>query len=364
MDKSTPIARLQRASVGLKETVAAFQPLRLLLFAALFLALSGAGTWAIYAEFAGRELAFDARLLDGRLLTAVVALLLVYFAADGLRLYFTMRALGCPVPLHQGLRLVFINLFFSNITPMATGGGFAQIWYLQRHGVPVGTATAATTVRTLLAVAFIFAATPAVLYGMEIFDGDLVDRRLLPYLSAFAAVYLAFFGVVLLRTRWLLVPFEGVLAGLRRAHLLGEPRQRRWRGRVRRELVRFRDGFRGYLAGPPLDILLSVLFTAVFLLSLFSFPALLLWGLGYTVDYWTVIALLVVTTFVMYCSPTPGASGIAEGVFGHFFSGVVSAEHLVLVTLAWRFLTIFLGMGIGVLVTLAEFSPARGGERG
>ncbi|WP_207132191.1 flippase-like domain-containing protein [Halorhodospira neutriphila] len=344
--------------------MAAFRPLRLLLFAALFLALSGAGTWAIYAEFAGRELALDARLLDGRLLAAVAALLLVYFAADGLRLYFTMRALGCPVPLRQGVRLVFINLLFSNITPMATGGGFAQIWFLRRQGVPIGTATAATTVRTLLAVAFIFAATPAVLYGMEIFDGELVDRQLLPYLSAFAALYLGFFAVAVLRTRWLLVPVEALLAGLRRARLLGEPRRRRWRLRVRRELVRFRDGFRSYLAGPPRDILLSVLFTAVFLLSLFSFPALLLWGLGYAVDYGTVLALLVVTTFVMYCSPTPGASGIAEGVFGHFFAGMVSAEHLVLVTLAWRFLTIFLGMGVGVFVTLAELSSGREGERG
>ncbi len=95
-------------------------------------------------------------------------------------------------------------------------------------------------------------------------------------------------------------------------------------------------------------------FTLVFLVSLFSFPALLLWGLGYEAEYEHVLALLTVTTFIMYATPTPGASGVAEGLFGHFFSGIVRPEHLVLVTVLWRFLTIFLGMGIGVVLTLRE----------
>jgi len=97
-----------------------------------------------------------------------------------------------------------------------------------------------------------------------------------------------------------------------------------------------------------------VVFTAVFLLSLFSFPALLIHGLGYEVDYLTTLGLLVVTTFIMYFSPTPGASGISEGVFGSFFRDILSGNHLVLVTIAWRFLTIYLGMLIGLLVMQRE----------
>ncbi len=101
-----------------------------------------------------------------------------------------------------------------------------------------------------------------------------------------------------------------------------------------------------------------MVFTAVFLLSLFSFPALLIHGLGYEVDYLTTLGLLVVTTFIMYFSPpTPpgGASGISEGVFGSFFRDILSGgNHLVLVTIAWRFLTIYLGMIIGLLVMQRE----------
>jgi len=106
-------------------------------------------------------------------------------------------------------------------------------------------------------------------------------------------------------------------------------------------------------------VCLSILFTALFLLSLFSFPALLMHSLGYTVDYVVSLGLLVVTTFVMYFSPTPGASGISEGVFGSFFRDILSGNHLVLVTLSWRFLTIYLGMIIGLIVLQRELIKDR-----
>ena len=334
-------------------------PSRLLAFAGLFILLSLGGAWAIYAGVAERSVGFDARLLEPGLLAAVAGLLAVYFTADGLRLYFTLRALGRPVPLPWIARLVFINLFFSNVTPMATGGGVAQIWYLQRRGVPVGTATAATTVRTLLAAGLIFTGAAVLPLVLNIFDGTLLDGALAPYLIAFTVGYLGFFAVVLRRTRWLIQPADAGLGLLQRLHLLGAARARRWRYRLRRELCHFRCGIASYFAGRPLDIGLSVGFTVLFLLSLFSFPAILLWGLDYAVDYGRVLALLVVTTFIMYISPTPGASGVAEGAFGHFFSGMVSPEHLVLVTVAWRFLTIFLGMAIGALLTAREVAGGR-----
>lgn len=333
---------------------------RLLLFGLLFVGLSAAGLYAIYSQFAGHTLQFDQRLLSAPVLTAVAALLVVYFAADGLRLYYTLRALGHQIPAAAMTRLVFINIFFSNVTPMATGGGFAQIWYLRRQGVALGTATAATTIRTVLAVVFIFSAAPVALLGLEM--GVPAIDRLAPYLALFIGVYVAFFTLVLLRPRWLLLPLELCLRGLRRLHLLNPQRYARWHYRLRRELLRFTYSFGWYLRGPRRYIALSVLSTAVFLLSLFSFPALLLWGLDYQFDYFQILGLLVVTTFLMYFAPTPGASGIAEGVFARLFAAVVAAPHLVLVTLGWRFLTIHLGVLIGLVITQIELSRGGGGD--
>ena len=329
---------------------------RLAAFGLLFVLLTSAGLYTVYHRFAGRTLTFDDRLLQPGTLLALLALLLVYFLADGLRLHFTLRALGHRLSFRAMVRLVFINLFVSNVTPMATGGGFAQVWYLARHGVPVGRATAATTIRTVLAVAFIFSLTPLFLFTLKALERTSISHQVGLALAVFITLYLGFFTVLLLRTRWLVTPLSRLLTGLRRLHLISARRHDRWQFRCRREVLRFAASFRDYLKGRPRYVLLSILCTAVFLLALFSFPALLMHSLGYPVDYLSTLGLLVVTTFIMYFSPTPGASGISEGVFGSFFRGLLSGNHLLLVTLAWRFLTIYLGMVIGLFVLQRELT--------
>ncbi len=332
---------------------------RLVLFSFLFVALTAAGLYAVYDQFAGRSISFDTRLVAPRTLLAVTGLLLVYFFSDGLRLHFTLRALGHRLSFSVLFRLVFINLFFSNVTPMATGGGFAQIWYLHHHGVPVGRATAATTIRTVLAVFFIFSLAPVFLLTLDAFDGQTITGDIGFALAVFILLYLGFFIIVLFRTRWLIGPLSGLLRTLRRWHLISATRHRRWQFKARREMLRFSHSFSDYLRGRPLFVAMSVLFTALFLLSLFSFPALLIHSLGYDVDYLVSLGLLVVTTFIMYFSPTPGASGISEGVFGSFFRDILSGNHLILVIVSWRLLTIYLGMVIGLIVLQRELIKSR-----
>jgi len=254
---------------------------------------------------------------------------------------------------------VFINLFFSNITPMATGGGFAQIWFLSHHGVPVGRATAATTIRTILAVLFIFSLTPVFLLTLRPLDGNSITGDIGTALAVLIVLYLGFFLVLLFRTRWLIGPLTRLLRAARRFHLISERRHQRWQFKARREMLRLSRSFGDYLRGAPVFVWLSVLFTAIFLLSLFSFPALLMHSLDYSVDYVLSVGLLVVTTFVMYFSPTPGASGISEGVFGSFFRDILSGNHLILVIVGWRLLTIYLGMIIGLVVLQRELVANR-----
>ncbi|WP_341936590.1 lysylphosphatidylglycerol synthase transmembrane domain-containing protein [Marinimicrobium sp. C2-29] len=323
---------------------------RLALSGVLFVALTAVGLYIVYEQMAQQELAFDTRLLHPWVILAVLAMLGLYYGSDALRLHYTLKALGHHLPFASVLRLVFINLFFSNITPMATGGGFAQIWYLKRQGVHVGHATAATTIRTLLAVAFIFTLTPVCLLTLPALDGEVIGRDIGLALSLFIFLYLGFFAIVFFRTRWLIGPLSGLLSRLHRLHLISEQRHRRWQYKARREMLRFSTSFGLYWRGGARYVLLSIIFTGLFLLTMFSFPALLIVALGYSVDYLTTLGLLLVTTFVMYFSPTPGASGISEGLFGRFFRDILGGQHLLLVTVAWRLLTIYLGMIIGLLL--------------
>lgn len=332
---------------------------RLLLFTVLFLLLTGAGLWVVHQQLASQDVSFDGRLLTPWTVATVGALLLLYFTCDGLRLYATLRALGYRVRLGAIARLVFINIFFSNVTPMATGGGFAQIWYLQREGVPLGFATAATTIRTILAIVFIFSLTPIFLVTLPALQGQPLLGRISWVLAVLIVLYLAFFAVVLFRTRWLIPPLSGLLSLLDHWNLISPRRHRRWQFKARREMMRFARSFGYYLKGDHRWVLLSVVFTALFLVSLFSFPWLLITGLGYDISWLNNLGLLVVTTFIMYFSPTPGASGISEGVFGSFFRDILGGSHLVLVTMAWRGVTIYLGMLIGLILLQRDLARNR-----
>ncbi len=328
--------------------------MRLPLLAVFFLLISGLGLLSVYHLFAGQQLSFDARLLMPLPLLAMTALVLLYFCADGLRLYYTLRALGYRVPIRLMVRLVFINLFFSNITPLATGGGLVQIWYLRRAGVPLSRGSAATSIRTLLSLALIFIGAPLYLMSEQKIDGlALLGNFALP-LAIFVGIYLAVLAIIVLRSRWLVLPLSQLLTVLHRRHLIADRRHQQWQYRLRRGLLRFSQSFRDYLRGDWRHVSLSLLWTVVFLLCLFSIPALLISALGYELPYLSSAGRALLTTFIMYFAPTPGAAGISEGMFAGLFQSLLSSQHLILVVVAWRFLSIYLGMLIGLVLLQLE----------
>lgn len=335
---------------------------RLWLMVAGFVAITTLGLLSVYHLFAEQSLRFDARLLQPPILILASLLLLLYFCADGLRLYYCLKALGYPLPLPLIFKLVFINLFFSNITPMATGGGLAQVWYLQRAGVPISRASAATGIRTLLAVVMIFSLAPAYLLLQDQFDQQSLINKFGPALAVFTLIYIVGLLIVVLRSRWLIAPASSALHQFRRRQWLSKSRHQRLQFSLRRGILRFSRSFVDFAQGRRSDAALAVFWTAVFLLSLFSIPALLIYALDYSIPYLNSVGIALLTTFVMYFAPTPGASGISEGVLAGFFQNLLTPEHLILVVVAWRFLSIYLGMLIGLVLLQKELG--KGGRHG
>lgn len=335
---------------------------KLLVFTALFVLLSVGTPWVIHARLDLPSLPSTVWRDGLTALLAGAALLPLFFAADALRLHYTLAALGRPVPGRDLGKLVFINQLFSSITPLATGGGVAQVWYLRGRGLTVGAAIAATTVRTFLAMLLIFLPTPFLVLGLEALPDRVGGQSVSAILATVALAYLSVFALALRFRRTLMKWLDTLLRGLRFCRLIGDGRFHRWRRHGWREMCRFGHALKAYVRGPRKAIFLSVLSTLVFLLTLFSFPAVMLWGLGYGVDYPLTVALANVTTFIMYFAPTPGASGVAEGAFGHLFGGLISPGHLVLVMVAWRFFTLYLGMLLGVPATLHEVARRGNGH--
>ena len=328
------------------------RPLKVVAFVLLFIALSATVPYLIWQELNLQRLEIELPILSIPAVLGILGLLLVYYLSDALRLWSVLMALGVRMKTARMVPLVFINLLFSNISPMATGGGVIQIWYMKKHGVHLGEATAATTIRTVIASLLIFLPAPLLLVSMNRLEDTELARQWVPWFVLFAILYVGFFACLIWRLRWFIGALSALFELMHQFSLVSRQRMARWQFKLRREMLRFGHSIRAFARARPQYIAMSLLFSALFLLSLFSFPALILWVLGYEVDFTLIIALMLINTFIMYFAPTPGAAGVAEGIFTLFFASMVGQQDLLLMVLAWRFLTVHLGMLIGVPVSM------------
>ena len=324
--------------------------------AILFFALSYLTVLFMHNQFGSGKLRLPPSILTARNLTILGVLLVLYFLSDGLRLYCVIRALGTSISFFYILKLVFVNIFISNVTPMATGGGFIQVYFMTRKGMALGQATAATSLRTILAALILFTLAPIIIWVDPSQFSMFSSHNLLLVITLVSIVYLVTFWIILFRIRLVKRWLYRILFLLKKFRLLSPSKFRRLYVKLSTELRTFSKGFRTYFSDNTRWAVLSVASTALFLLLLFSFSIVLVRAMGYHASAWTMLAFQVVVTFFMYFAPTPGATGIAEGGFGLLFAQLVQKQDIAPLVLSWRFLTIYIGVLIGMIVTFVEFS--------
>ena len=326
---------------------------KVILLLILFVGISYLSLVAVYHIASDRTAFLSLRIFSPGLFAMMAVLVLIYFAADIFRFYFVLRTMDVRVPLGYMTGLAFVNIFISNITPSATGGGFAQIYLLHKKGVPIGAATAGSSIRTALPIIFFSICTPIIL----IVDPNI--SRLIPHRSMGVAVILmlAFDLAAIWFVATLIKHPEAIVSMLvrLREHYTREEEKEGSRllgflDRLIGETKVFSSHFVSYLHGDKRYVVLSILATFVFLLALFLIPYLLIHDLNPNVPVWHIVLTQVVITTIMYFAPTPGAAGIAEAAFVALFAGYVSQSHIVSLTFAWRLFSIYIGVIVGLAV--------------
>ncbi|MGB5446258.1 MAG: lysylphosphatidylglycerol synthase transmembrane domain-containing protein [Psychromonas sp.] len=323
--------------------------------ALVFFLLSFCSIYFVHHFFSDGQLRLPRELFSSSVIVKLTTLLLLYFLVDGLRLYCVIRAMGQRIAFSYIFKLVFINILVSNITPLATGGGVVQVYFLRKKGMTIGAATAATSIRTILAALVLFILTPIIICTESSQFSMFFNHNLLYGITAVSSLYLVVFWIILFRIRVIKRWLFRLLNLIKIIKILSRPRFRSLFLKGSHELDLLSGGFKSYFRGSPGWALLSVIFTTLFLLLLFSFSIVLLRALGYQVPLLTVLDFQVVVTFFMYFAPTPGASGIAEGGYGLLFSQLVQKQDITILTLSWRFLTIYVGLLIGTFLIYKEF---------
>lgn len=262
---------------------------------------------------------------------------------DGSRLMHLVRVSNERISLYQAVQVIFGNYFLALLTPGATGGAVAQLMFLRRAGVPTGKAAVLVIVRTLLSIFFLACCMPFIF---------LHDTGIIPGVSNEILM-----GITLTAFMGILAMVWGARAGT--LDFLVIRLTKRCRHERRRKIFAFYRDTKSaiqLLLGAPKLMLLVFVESGLNLLCIYAVVPCLMLGLGVTeADWYTVMGRMIFLNMLLYFTPTPGGSGVAEGGFVLLFAETVPAGTVGIVAVCWRLVAEYIPFLIGFYYTLAVF---------
>lgn len=327
----------------------------------VFLIVVFAGT--VYGVFHGEDLGKSIRIIREvkkiYLLPAVVCV--VFFIwGESIIIHYLMRTLGTRLKKWTCFLFSSIGFFFSCITPSASGGQPAQIYYMRRKNIPIPVATLVLMIVTITYKAVL------VLVGLTIivFGQGFMHRYLTGILPVF---YLGIVLNVLCVGFMLILVFHTTLAQslmekglgiLEKLHLMHYKQSRHEKlnaamEKYKETAVYFKTHKHVVL------IVLAITFAQRFALFLSTYFVYLAFGLSdYAVG--TIVMLQAVISISVDMLPLPGGMGISEKLFLTIFVPVFGAQLVLPGMILSRALSYYTELLLSALLTiLAHFTLGR-----
>lgn len=268
------------------------------------------------------------KTLQTEYLLAGIAVALFFVSAEGIMIWYLLRAIQEPVRLFRCIKYSFIGFLFSGITPSATGGQPAQLYYMKKDGIGFANGTLA-----LMSVALMYKFI-LVLMGL----GLLLFWRtgLTAYLGSYIWIY--YLGLFLNAAVVIVLAFIMGSPGCSKHIVLG----------IERFLVKIRilkpSGQRiekalgavadyqsavEFIRHHPFKILVITMMTILQRLSCFFLTYLIYLGFGLSgAGFFPVMALQAVVYISVDMLPLPGSVGASELVYSIVYLSIFKGEYL------------------------------------
>ena len=283
--------------------------------------------------------------------------------ACGVRIWVVGRVLQPGVGLWTCLKAEWANVGLSILTPSQTGGGFGQIYMLNRGGASVGTAltisllTFSGTMVGLFCIGLYSLLFSSIDLTGPFFHGAVLTLTLISALMVLGMVWPGLFrAVVALISR----AFFKMWSRKRSLQDWWPPHKARTgppldhMGPLAAKLVdivyTYQDDIRRFVRRGRVTFLWVWLLSLAFLFSrsLMAFLCIRFLGVqASTLGH--VIELQMALIFLIYFAPTPGGSGLAEGVSLSIMASIVPIGFAPYYNLLWRSSTLYLRAILGLL---------------
>ena len=311
---------------------------RIALLAVFVLSVSAA---VIYFTFDIRALDYLTMFSSWSILCAIGSLAIGLFF-DGTRLLTLARITGEELSLPDVTKVVLSNYFLALLTPGASGGAIAQVMFMRRAGVPVARSTLIILVRTIMSIFFLIIMVP---FFMEQ-DEAITSWIPLPVIVLVSLIFISIpvISIILMHTDYperMIYYFS-----------------RYFKHERRRQAYRWYHDFRQavYVMGKqPVMVLRAFIESGVSLTFIYLTVPCYFMGLQFQFDLIQVLGRMYLLNLVLYFSPTPGGSGIAEAGFVVLFSHLVPSGTVGILAVLWRFTAEYLPFVLGACITLRAF---------
>lgn len=271
---------------------------------------------------------------------------------EALSLGSALRAQGLSMPFRRQYAMVLLGEFYSYITPGASGGQPMQVYQFHKWRMPVGRATAALTIHfhCFQSMLLVFDVVLFAVYHKFVLAelGPNLPFLIIGFIFNIALVTVSLMIAFYQRpVRWLLKK----VGGLMRRFKIGNPEK------LENAMGGLADGFytgMREMAGNRAEVARQILIGCGRVICLMSVMYFIYRGLGQrSASYGKILTMGCMQYTSAAYTPLPGASGAQEGVFGLYFAGLLPGELLFSGLLAWRFVTYYLILIVGFIVTTA-----------
>lgn len=285
--------------------------------------------------------------------------------AAGLRIWVLCRVLQPGVSLWTCLKAEWANLGLAMLTPSQTGGGFGQIYVLNRGGLNIGTAL------TVSLITFLGSMVVLLFIGIH---SLLISRveHLAVFFQGALLIFSLVFGALIVTICWpgaLRLVASGISMAIGKICDLNLPgnidlTQNTHIKRLTNLLHNYSEklidlcymhqvNIRRFFILNKASFLWVCLLSIVFMLSRSIMAFLCLRFLGIQASsLFNVIETQLSLIFLIYFAPTPGSSGLAEGASMLMMDGAMPIGFVPYYNLLWRGSTLYLPAIAGLLFLL------------
>jgi len=282
-------------------------------------------------------------------------LVLVDLSLGSLRIYiFFTKEILKKVRFIDCAKANLTNTFVSAITPSSTGGGPGQLYSLNRSGVPLSGAVSITMINFFSTLLF-FLLTYVLVFFLT---REGIFAKGLTYLVRFS--FLTFFAAFLVITVMLIKPkslhilfriFSFVTKIIWRKN---EEKRKKFLDKIEDQVVQLRFYLQHFFQKQKHTLFFSFVLTVMIYFNKYLMAYVIIKGLGLNVNFLQVMYLQIIQFFILYFSPTPGASGIAEISSVSLMSTLLPKAYLPVFAILWRIFSNHLGVALGGWVTLKD----------